>query len=233
MDDTKETASGGVKGRASDRRTQPRYRFTATAELVEEKSGTRVEARIADISQRGCYAETSSPFPLGTSMNLQISKGADSLAASARVVYSSVKGMGLAFSDVTEEQVQTLEKWLGPLRERDWLSRNRRRTQRVMMQVAVRVSGQNTAGSRFDEQACTLAINTHGASILLSAPVRNGQGIELLNMATGDKAECVVAYLGQRQGDRTEVGVEFILPNPKFWHVAFPPKDWTQPISDF
>jgi hypothetical protein len=23
------------------------------------------------------------------------------------------------------------------------------------------------------------------------------------------------------------VGVEFMLPNPIFWHVAFPPKDWT------
>jgi len=21
--------------------------------------------------------------------------------------------------------------------------------------------------------------------------------------------------------------VEFLLPNPTFWHVAFPPKDWT------
>jgi hypothetical protein len=52
-----------------------------------------------------------------------------------------------------------------------------------------------------------------------------------LNIATGDRAECIVAYLGQRQGDRLEVGIEFILPNPNFWHVAFPPKDWTQPLA--
>jgi len=24
-----------------------------------------------------------------------------------------------------------------------------------------------------------------------------------------------------------KVGVEFLLPNPTFWHVAFPPRDWT------
>ena len=174
MDDPKQTDSGQLKGRASDRRTQPRYRFTATAELVDENAGTRVDARIADISQRGCYAETGSPFPLGTEMNMVISKGADCFAVSARVVYSSVKGMGLAFSDVTDEQVQTLEKWLGPLREWDWLRRNRRRTRRVMMEVPVQVSGQNTAASRFGEQAYTLAINTHGASILLSRPGAQG-----------------------------------------------------------
>jgi len=23
------------------------------------------------------------------------------------------------------------------------------------------------------------------------------------------------------------VGVDFMLPNPMFWHVAFPPRDWT------
>jgi hypothetical protein len=39
--------------------------------------------------------------------------------------------------------------------------------------------------------------------------------------------ECVVAHIGKREGERIQVGVEFMLPNPIFWHVAFPPKDWT------
>jgi hypothetical protein len=140
--------------------------------------------------------------------------------------------MGLAFAEIAKEQHEVLEKWLGPLRERHWVILNRRKTQRVLVRVPVRVSEQAPA-SHFDEDTQTLALNAHGALILLSTSVGKGQRLQLLNIATGDRAECIVAYLGKRQGDRIEVGVEFILPNPQFWHVAFPPKDWTQPISDF
>jgi hypothetical protein len=147
-------------------------------------------------------------------------------------VFSSNNGIGLAFAEIAKEQHEVLEKWLGPLRERHWVILNRRKTQRVLVRVPVRVSEQAPA-SHFDEDTQTLALNAHGALILLSTSVGKGQRLQLLNIATGDRAECIVAYLGKRQGDRIEVGVEFILPNPQFWHVAFPPKDWTQPISDF
>lgn len=228
---TKTTVSPAVPRRAADRRSQPRYKFAADAEISEEKSGARIEARIDDISERGCHAETNSPFPLGTETKIRISKGGDSFAAQARVVSSSANGLGLAFSYIAPDQLPILETWLGSSRERDWLLLNRRRTQRVLVRVAVRVSARNPPASRFDEDTYTLAINGHGASILLSKSVVKGQRLELLNIATGDKAECVVAYLGQRQGDRTEAGIEFTLPNPNFWHVAFPPNDWTQPAS--
>jgi hypothetical protein len=39
--------------------------------------------------------------------------------------------------------------------------------------------------------------------------------------------ECVVAHINKFQDVEIQVGVEFMLPNPTFWHVAFPPKDWT------
>jgi hypothetical protein len=66
--------------------------------------------------------------------------------------------MGLAFSEVGKEQREILEVWLGPLRERDWLVQNRRRTQRVFIRILVRVSGQNPSGSQFEEEAHTLAV---------------------------------------------------------------------------
>ncbi len=222
---------GPTPGRVAERRTHPRYVFTADAEIAEPQTGARIEARITDIGQRGCYVETPRSFPLGTAIRVQVTKGDDCFAAPARVVFSSVKGMGLAFAEIAKEQHEVLEKWLGPLRERHWLILNRRKTQRVLVRVPVRVSGQNAPASHFDEETHTLALNAHGALILLSASVGKGQRLELLNIATADRAECIVAYLGKRQEDRIEVGVEFILPNPQFWHVAFPPKDWTQPIS--
>jgi hypothetical protein len=225
------TEKGPAPGRVAERRTHPRYGFTADAEVVEDASGARIEARITDISQRGCYVETSHSFPLGTATKVQITKGAESFVAPGRVVYSSDKGMGLTFGDIEEEQHERLETWLSPLRERDWLIQNRRRTQRVIMRVPVRISGQNAVGSQFEEETHTLAVNANGALLVLSVTVRKGQVLHLLNVAMGDKAECVVAHLGQRHGDLVEVGIAFRLPNPNFWRVAFPPRDWSPPIG--
>jgi len=223
---------GPTPGRVAERRTNPRYGFTADAEVIEDSSGTRIEARITDISQRGCYVETARSFPLGTAIKVEITKGRDSFVARARVVFSSVKGMGLVFADCSEEQLEILGGWVGSSRERDWLVQNRRRTQRVMLKFPVRVSGQNAVGSQFEEETHTLAVNENGALVLLSVSARKGQLLKLLNTATGVNAECVVAYLGQRKGDLWEVGVAFSLPNPKFWQVAFPPSDWTPPAPE-
>jgi PilZ domain-containing protein len=220
---------GPAPGRVAERRTHPRYGFTADAEIIEGGSGTRIEARIMDISERGCYVETARSFPLGTAIKVQITKSGESFVAPARVVYSSAKGMGLAFGQLGENQLEILEIWLGPLRERDWLVQNRRRTQRVVMRVPVRISGQNAVGSQFEEETHTLSVNANGALVVLSASIKKGQVIHLLNVAMGDKAECVVAHLGPRQGDQLEVGIAFRLPNPNFWRVAFPPRDWSPP----
>lgn len=231
MDEAKPSAGPSAQQRATDRRTQPRYRFTAPAEVIDEVSGTNVEANIVDISERGCHAETKKPFPLGTETKILIRKGGDFFATQARVVYSSGSSIGLAFAHIPEDQIPTLETWLGLSRERDWLTRNRRKTQRVLMKIRVRVSAQGSPASSFEEETYTLAISAQGASVPLTRSVSKGQRLEILNVATGDKAECVVAHLGQRHGDYIEVGVEFILANPRFWRVAFPPADWTQPVS--
>jgi len=220
---------GRTPGRAAERRTHPRYGFTANAKVIEDGSDARIEVRITDISQQGCYVETARSFSLGTAIKLEITNGRDSFVARARVVSSSVTGMGLAFAEIAKEQYKVLEKWLGLLRERDWLVQNRRRTQRVMLRFPVRVSGQNAVGSPFEEETHTLAVNANGALVLLSVSARKGQLLRLLNTATGGNAECVVAYLGQRKGDLWEVGVAFSMPNPTFWQVAFPPSNWTPP----
>ena len=66
---------GPAPGRVAERRTNPRYGFTADAEVIEDGSGTRIEARITDIGQRGCYVETPRSFPLGTAIRVQVIQG--------------------------------------------------------------------------------------------------------------------------------------------------------------
>jgi len=103
----------------------------------------------------------------------------------------------------------------------------RRRSQRVLMQVPVRIRGKNAQGAEFDEHTETLAINAHGALILLNARLTSGAVVHMKHNKTEEEQECHVAFLGPVRGGKAEIGLEFTAPRPTFWRVAFPPEDWT------
>ncbi len=102
----------------------------------------------------------------------------------------------------------------------------RRRSQRVLMQVPVRVRGKNAQGADFEEFTETLAINAHGALILLTARLTSGAVVHMRHNKTEEEQECHVAFLGPVRGGKAEIGLEFTAPRPTFWRVAFPPEDW-------
>jgi hypothetical protein len=103
----------------------------------------------------------------------------------------------------------------------------RRRSQRVLMQVGVRVRGKDAQGKEFEEFTETLAINAHGALILLNARVTSGSVVHVKHNKTQEEQECHVAFLGPVRSGKAEIGVEFASPHPTFWRVAFPPEDWS------
>jgi hypothetical protein len=217
----------------ADRRIHPRYEFTAAVEVIAAESGARIETRVRDLSQQGCYVDTNSALALGTVTDVRITKETQLFEAEARIVYSQAgKGMGLVFTAIEPEQLRTLETWLLESRETSWLAANRRRSQRVLMTIPVRVSGQNRLGSPFEEETHTRAVSAHGALVLVSTQVHRGQRLTLSNLQTKASLECVVAHIEKHQSDHPQVGVEFMLPNRMFWHVAFPPKDWTPRHAD-
>ena len=104
---------------------------------------------------------------------------------------------------------------------------SRRRSQRVLMQVGIRVRGKDAQGQDFEEMTETLAINAHGALLLLNARVISGATVHLKHNKTEEEHQCHVAFLGPVRSGRAEVGVEFTSPHPTFWRVAFPPGDWS------
>jgi hypothetical protein len=213
---------------AADRRANPRYAFHATAEVVVTGSGAKSKTRVRDLSQQGCYLDTDSPLPLGSTAKVHMTKGAKSLEVQGRVVYvQQGKGMGLMFTAVKPEHGGTLDVWIAESRETSWLAANRRRSQRVMMKVPVRVSVQVGAAPVSEEDTHTLAVSAHGALLVFSAPPYRGQRLTLTNPQSKDSLECVVAHIDRFPDEQVKVGVEFLLPNPTFWHVAFPPKDWS------
>ena len=212
----------------ADRRVHPRYAFKAAIEVVASEPGARIKTRVKDLSQQGCYVDTDSPFALGTVTEVRLSKGAEAFEAQARVVYNQPgKGMGLMFVAIRPDQLQTLDAWIVESRETSWLAANRRRSQRVLMRIPVRVSGQVGTGSAIEEETHTVAISAHGAMITLAAPVYRGQRFTLLNVQTRESLECDVVHINKAAGQQVQVGLEFLLPNAAFWRVAFPPTDWT------
>jgi hypothetical protein len=107
---------------------------------------------------------------------------------------------------------------------------NRRRSQRVILSVPVTVSGTGIKG-KFTEETKTLVVNAHGALITLAAKVSQGQLLELKSVSNPETQPCKVVYIGPTVQSQTQVGLEFTKPAPHFWHVAFPPENWT-PVGD-
>lgn len=97
----------------------------------------------------------------------------------------------------------------------------------MLMQVAVRIKGNDADGKAFEEQTTTLAINAHGALILLQTRVTSGTKVLLRHNGTQQEQECSIAFLGPVRSGKAEVGLEFSAASPTFWRVTFPPEDWT------
>src|SRR3981189_29548 len=162
--DAENPAASSVALAGADRRIHPRYNVLAAVEVVAAESGARIETRVRDLSQQGCYVDTNNALPLGTVTDIRITKGAQLFEAQARVACARAsQGMGLVFTAIEPEQLRTLETWLAESRETSWLAANRRRSQRVLMTIPVRISGQTAVGLHFEEETQTRAISAPGA----------------------------------------------------------------------
>jgi hypothetical protein len=96
-----------------ERRRAPRFPFIANAEVLAESAGTRLSARISDISATGCYVDTINPLVDGTAVRLKILTESHTFEAPATVVYSVAHlGMGLRFGEVQQNALDILQNWL-------------------------------------------------------------------------------------------------------------------------
>ena len=103
---------------------------------------------------------------------------------------------------------------------------NRRRSERVMLQIPVTVMAETPARVHVREDTQTLVVNAHGGLMKLKAELHIGQPMLLLNPQTGAKEGCRVVRIDQPSPDYFAVAFEFDHPAPKFWPVVFPPADW-------
>jgi hypothetical protein len=105
--------AGLSAGAATERRHTARHIFTATAEVVELKTGARFSTRTTDLGPGGCFVDTLVPFPVGSMVRVSLHKGKNTFETEAYVVYAqSGLGMGIAFNDLNVEQAESLRSWL-------------------------------------------------------------------------------------------------------------------------
>jgi hypothetical protein len=105
-------------------------------------------------------------------------------------------------------------------------SPNRRRSQRVALQVAVLIRASMPDGRSVQAQAFTSLVSAHGG--LMEAPMKFeiNQKILVINPHSGKEVGCIVIRVQGPAEGLYEVAFEFDHRNPRFWSIQFPPEDW-------
>jgi hypothetical protein len=97
---------------------------------------------------------------------------------------------------------------------------DRRRAERIALQVPVCVYGHGRHREPFHEETTSLVVNAHGALIPLSNRVRMGQELLLTNPATHTEQTCRVVFLASKRSRRNKVGVAFTGEASAFWSLS-------------
>ncbi len=103
---------------------------------------------------------------------------------------------------------------------------NRRRSERVMLQMKVTVIAEDVQRKSRQEEALTLVVNAHGGLLKMKMEVHVGQPMLLVNPQKSVEQNCRVIRVEDTSPEYFSVAFEFDQPNPKFWPVVFPPSDW-------
>ena len=72
-----------------------------------------IVGRMTEISRKGCYVNTPSTLPINTFLRVVISRDGETFMTNGKVIYVHARiGVGIAFVDSTEEQLEILDSWL-------------------------------------------------------------------------------------------------------------------------
>ena len=99
-------------------------------------------------------------------------------------------------------------------------SEERRRAQRVLLRVSVRI---RLAGKTQAIEGATHTVSATGGLIVLSEALPQGTKLTIENITTQKKVEAHVPRAPQYSSEGSLVPIEFSAPAPNFWNVFFPP----------
>lgn len=110
---------------------------------------------------------------------------------------------------------------------------DRRRSERLFLDVSLIVRGESVERKFFLEPTFAISVSAHGALVVMSTKVTLGQTLFLKNPGTQKEMEGRVTRFGPLYGNQAQVGINFTQPTLTFWPAVFAPKSWksvaTQP----
>ena len=108
---------------------------------------------------------------------------------------------------------------------------NRRRSDRILAPVRIRIIGNDASGVSFAEESVTVSFNQQGARISLTHSLLPDDIVLVKNMANDIEEEFrVVGGFQYVFGERREWGIEALNPKSGIWGVEFsPPPEGLQP----
>jgi len=107
----------------------------------------------------------------------------------------------------------------------------RRRSDRILAPVRIRVIGNDISGVSFSEETVTVSFNQQGARISLTHSLLPDDIVLIMNLENRIEEEFrVVGVFQQVFGDRREWGVEALDPSGEIWGITFSqPAEGIQP----
>lgn len=100
-----------------EQREVPRFMFIATVDIIESASDMHISGRVSELSRKGCYVDILNTLPVGTQINLRVTRDQGTFSAPGRVIYvEEGMGMGVVFLDPATDQVEVLDSWLAEMR---------------------------------------------------------------------------------------------------------------------
>jgi hypothetical protein len=124
-----------------ERRQQARCPFTASVDVIESRSQTKISGRTCDVSRGGCYIDTINSFPVGSTVQLQLVTQGRRLEAQAEVAYCLPgMGMGVQFKAADPQQIAMVNRWMTELC-------SEQQTEGELPEVPEEYAGQTGAGN--------------------------------------------------------------------------------------
>ena len=109
---------------------------------------------------------------------------------------------------------------------------NRRRSERVVLRIAVNVLAENEERQKMRLQAETQVVNAHGGLMRMREHLHVGQSFVLSNPLNLAEVSCRVVRIDEDGMEFYNVAFEFGRPTGNFWPVTFPPSDWAKPEAE-
>jgi c-di-GMP-binding flagellar brake protein YcgR len=100
--------------------------------------------------------------------------------------------------------------------------KERRRTVRVAITVALTVRWEAPSGDVFSVKTQSQFVSQGGGLCVLEEPVVVGQALQMINENSGEAIDAKVVTVRKARDGKTYVGFEFVEPNSNFWRMHFP-----------